>query len=105
MNNRFLTAASVGVLLAATSSLFADEFNTDIVFAKRGDQELKLDIALPSGDSKMRPTVVCIHGGGWRAGNRNSYHKQVKSFAKLGYVAATIDYRLTSVAPPVFLYT
>jgi acetyl esterase/lipase len=91
--------ALIGVLFAAESPLHAEQFRTDIVFAKRGDQELKLDIALPSGDSKMRPTVVCIHGGGWRAGNRNSYHEQIRKFAKLGYVAATIDYRLTAVAP------
>lgn len=90
---------ALGVALSATPDLFADEFQTDIVFAKRGDQELKFDIALPSGEGRMRPTVVCIHGGGWRAGSRTSYHEQVKSFAKLGYVAATVEYRLTSVAP------
>ncbi|MDA1250566.1 MAG: alpha/beta hydrolase fold domain-containing protein [Planctomycetota bacterium] len=88
---------AIGVALSATPDLFADEFQTDIVFAKRGDQELKFDIALPSGEGQMRPTVLCIHGGGWRAGSRASYHEQVKSLAKLGYVAATVEYRLTSV--------
>ncbi len=75
----------------------AVELKTDVVFAKRGDQELKLDIALPD-DGQSRPAVLCIHGGGWRSGNRQAYRREIQRLAGDGYVAATTDYRLTGVA-------
>ena len=86
-------------VLATTSQLHsAQDYREDIIFAKRGDRELKLDIALPAGEAKLRPTIVCIHGGGWRAGSRFDYRNQIREFAGKGYVAATVSYRLTDVA-------
>ena len=36
-----------------------------------------------------------IHGGGWHAGSRVSYHTPILSeMARRGYVSATVDYRL-----------
>lgn len=69
-----------------------------IVYATHGGVELKLDLAFPKR-GKMRPAVMCIHGGGWRAGNRESYHKRIAEIAEQGYVAATVSYRFSDVAP------
>jgi acetyl esterase/lipase len=38
--------------------------------------------------------VLCIHGGGFRAGTRDGYDDLCKRLAARGYVAATITYRL-----------
>jgi acetyl esterase/lipase len=38
--------------------------------------------------------VICIHGGGFRAGDRQSYDGLIKKLAKNGYVAMTVTYRL-----------
>lgn len=94
---RFFLAATICCL--ATSAVFAQEMLTDVVYAKRGKLELRLDIAFPEGDAQMRPALMCIHGGGWRAGDKKSYHSRMKVMAKNGYVAATVQYRLSGVAP------
>src|SRR4051794_2320438 len=40
------------------------------------------------------PLVFCIHGGGWRAGDKSSYYSSVKSFLDNGISVVTINYRL-----------
>ena len=47
---------------------------------------------LPAG--AKRPLVVLIHGGYFIAGSYLDFDAFAKRFAKLGFVAATIDYRL-----------
>jgi len=56
---------------------------------------LKMDIAWPK-TSGLHPLVVFIHGGGWIIGDRTGFDSTVKMLAGQGYVAATIDYRLTT---------
>jgi dienelactone hydrolase len=63
---------------------------------------LGLDLYTPTGDASTapRPAVVWIHGGGFSAGSKTSSNvvQLAATFAKRGYVAASIDYRL--LAPP-----
>jgi acetyl esterase/lipase len=42
--------------------------------------------------------VLCIHGGGFRAGSRKGFLTQAVHLAEHGYVAATADYRLAPAA-------
>jgi acetyl esterase/lipase len=42
---------------------------TDLVYTKVGDTELKLDLARPAEGDGPFPAVLVIHGGAWRAGN------------------------------------
>src|SRR5690349_12193275 len=57
--------------------------------------KLEMDIVRPSAASaEPRPAVVMIHGGGFRAGNRQSYLNDAIKLAERGYVAATVSYRL-----------
>src|SRR5262249_2504217 len=46
-----------------------------------------------TGDGPF-PTVICIHGGGFRAGSREGYNNLSIKLAQNGYVAMTISYRL-----------
>lgn len=75
----------------------------DVEYAKVGDHSLKLDVyytphvAKPGeivGDPK--PLLVWVHGGGWRNGSKDRC--PATRFAGMGYVVASIDYRLTGVA-------
>jgi acetyl esterase/lipase len=67
----------------------------------------KLDLAYPKDrGAKPRPTLVVIHGGGWIEGDKSSFSSlqywapgNIVDFAKLGFVAATINYRLSGEAP------
>jgi acetyl esterase/lipase len=74
-------------------------FETGIEYANPDGQHLQLDLARPKVGSGPFPTVLCIHGGGFRAGSRESYDTQVVRLAHNGYVAATITYRLAPKYP------
>jgi acetyl esterase/lipase len=56
---------------------------------------LMMDVVRPRKQSGRLPGVVCIHGGGFRAGNRESYLPLCIRLAQHGYVAATVSYRLS----------
>lgn len=58
---------------------------------------LTLDLYQPAGDTVAeRPAVVYVHGGGFTAGSKAAGATFATAFAKLGYVAVSIDYRLLS---------
>lgn len=63
-------------------------------YANPDNQHLKLDIARPYGPGQRFPAVLCIHGGGFRAGTRESWDGMCMELAGRGYVAVTITYRL-----------
>ena len=59
--------------------------------------ELKMDIYTPEGDdASSRPLLLMMHGGSFLFGNKNEKGQTewCRHFASLGYVAASIDYRL-----------
>lgn len=53
-----------------------------------------LDLCVPSGASGARPGVILIHGGGWVNGDKGDFAEQCSYLASLGFVAATVNYRL-----------
>jgi acetyl esterase/lipase len=65
----------------------------DVEYAAMGGESQRLDLAWPKSPGP-HPLVVIIHGGGWSAGTRELYRKDTRRLASIGYVAATIDYRL-----------
>jgi acetyl esterase/lipase len=73
---------------------------SDVVFGKGGDLDLKLDIYRPpSGITPKRMATIHFHGGGFTGGNKESLAERVKPFAALGYVAITAQYRLAGQSP------
>lgn len=69
-------------------------FEKGVEFANPDNQHLQLDIARPKAGTGPFPAVVCIHGGGFRAGKREGYDALCLTLASRGYVACTITYRL-----------
>ena len=60
---------------------------------------LKLDLYRPSDDAATRrPAIIWVHGGGFAKGDKGDEPGAYmsKQFAKLGYVAVSINYRLLS---------
>jgi acetyl esterase/lipase len=91
----------IGVLLGLCNAQSAELSVPDDVIFERGveyarpeDQHLQLDIARPKTSSGSLPAVLCIHGGGFRAGTREGYDKLCLTLAQHGFVAATMTYRL-----------
>lgn len=69
-------------------------FEKDIAYANVEGKPLLLDLARPKTGTGPFPGVLCIHGGGWRAGDKRDFLGAVFSLAQQGYVAATVNYRL-----------
>ena len=95
LRNMSLSLAAWLLLIPCTWADAPDvPLQKDIVFGKGGDVELKLDLAQPKGDGPF-PLVVCVHGGAWQFGNRTAHHRTIRLLARHGYVAASVQYRLT----------
>ena len=69
-------------------------FERDIEYCNPDGQHLKLNLARPADAKGPLPAVICIHGGGFRAGSREGYNGAILKLAQNGYFAITISYRL-----------
>lgn len=69
-------------------------FEVGVEYSNPDEQHLAMNIALPKATAELRPAILCIHGGGFRAGKRDSYDGLCRQLADRGYVAATTSYRL-----------
>ena len=58
---------------------------------------LRLDVAVPPNATAQRrqPLIVWLHGGGLVSGGKEEFADHVVSYARAGYVAASVNYRLT----------
>lgn len=74
-------------------------FEKGIEYTNPDNQHLQLNLARPKAGSGPFPTILCIHGGGFRGGKREGYDNQCIRLAEKGYVAATITYRLAPKYP------
>ncbi len=66
----------------------------DIDYSNVGGR-MQMDVVRPLRGNGPFPAVVCIHGGGFRAGTRQSFLPIAYYLAQHGYVAATVTYRLS----------
>jgi acetyl esterase/lipase len=106
----WIATAALSVLAPATCLAPIRRANAEITieqaieYSNPDDQHLQLDLAPPEGDGPF-PAVVCIHGGGFRGGDRVTYDALCKKLAEHGYVAVTITYRLAPKYPfPAAVY-
>lgn len=68
----------------------------DVVYDKIGSRALHLDVFYPQSSSgKTYPGVILIHGGGWQSGDKTQMHTIGKALASQGYVAFSVEYRLS----------
>lgn len=59
------------------------------------NQDLEMDIYEPVGDvHEQRPVILFAFGGSFIFGDKSTMNYYCEQFAKKGYVAATIDYRV-----------
>jgi len=68
-----------------------------VINGSGGNEILKLDVYYPllSVDTlPLRPFILMVHGGGLVSGDKINFTRVCQYFAKRGFVAATIDYRL-----------
>jgi acetyl esterase/lipase len=75
------------------------QFETGIEYSNPDNQHLQLNLARPKKAESLLSAVICIHGGGFRAGKRESYDGLCIRLAEHGYVAMTVTYRLAPKYP------
>lgn len=102
----FITGCIYGQNESCDGTRFIDDVFTDIVVTtdlKYGEnteifgtfKELHLDIYEPANDiAENRPVVIFAFGGSFIQGERGDVAFLCEAFARKGYVAVTIDYRL-----------
>ncbi len=99
--SRYSTAAALAI--SAGCGLFAllavgcsdvEELH-DVGYDDRFGAATTMDVYLPTDGKIDRPAVLLIHGGGWSKFSKETYIKQGQRLAGAGYVAASINYRLT----------
>lgn len=79
----------------------------DVVYSTAQDgvaNNLALDVYRPTPDSvTKRPAIVVVHGGGFKEGDKTRAKAVAlaTAFAKRGYVAASINYRLLNDTEPI----
>lgn len=71
----------------------------DVVYATRGIRKVHMDIFSPKiKNKKPLPFVMIMHGGGWRSGDKSMEWPTAIHLAQNGYIAATVEYRLSTEA-------
>lgn len=102
---RFTFSFSLIGLVAVSAALRADtpqrqyevDGQTDIAYRSDKDADPvrhKLDIYTPKGQKDF-PTLMFVHGGAWKSGNKKLYAAFGSTFAKQGIGVVVINYRLT----------
>jgi acetyl esterase/lipase len=108
MHGRTIFFAVTALILARCGAIAADAkleappgvlFERDIAYATPAGERLELDMARPKDAKGRSPAIVCIHGGGFRAGNRQHHDRLCLQLAERGYVAVTVTYRLAPAHP------
>jgi len=68
-----------------------------LVYARYEKREMHLDLFQPKSKGFF-PAVILVHGGAWITGNHAMENPFAMELARRGYVAATIEYRLSNEA-------
>lgn len=88
---------TVVLVLCAAASAIAQpkaKIETDIVYRTVAKTEVKLDLCRPTEGKGPFPVVMCVHGGGWRMGNKRDLHSWLEALSRQGYVGVSVGYRL-----------
>jgi acetyl esterase/lipase len=85
---------ALGAGVAAMRQQLRVQLVSDVTFTRVAGEELKVDLALPTGREGPFPAIVCIHGGGWVKGDRKQMARTIEVLADRGFVALSPDYRL-----------
>lgn len=73
----------------------------NVRYADRSERQ-KMDVFYPKGQAGPMPAVVWIHGGGWSSEELDLRYRpeaELGKLAKMGFVIASIEYRLCQHAP------
>ena len=88
------------LLVTAGLAACAQEIKTErnVVYGQAGGHDLIMHVTEVDDGGDFKPAMVCIHGGGWSAGDPESMLAWAGEMAKIGFKCFSIQYRLTGEA-------
>ena len=102
MNRTTLIGIFVACLVSGTASAQPSApvvTRTDVIYGRVEGSALLANISYPDGPA-LKPAILSVHGGRWRAGNRaDASSIKVAQWAEFGFFAMSIDYRLVGGSP------
>ncbi len=102
MNRTTLIGIFVACLVTGTASAQPSApvvTRTDVIYGRVEGSALLANISYPDGPA-LKPAIISVHGGRWRAGNRaDASSIKVAQWAEFGFFAMSIDYRLVGGSP------
>jgi acetyl esterase/lipase len=75
----------------------ATRLQSGIVYLRASNWEGQLDVYVPRTPGP-HPTLLHIHGGGWRSGSSQSVQLRLLPYLEMEFAVVNISYRLASVA-------
>jgi acetyl esterase len=88
------TILSALAILLAGAAMATAGIIPDIEYGKAGSVSLRLDAYVPDGRGPFA-TVIIVHGGSWRNGDKQTFVKPLfEPLTKAGFAWFTINYRL-----------
>ncbi len=93
-----IRCAGIAVLVAIALSATAEEeaelmWTLDLPYSEHHTDRRVMDVVMPRERGNGR-CIFFVHGGGWRAGDKESWHSVMTYFAERGYVCTSAEYRL-----------
>ena len=70
----------------------------DLAYKHVNGRELQADVYMPTAKAEKYPAVLLVHGGGWISGSKANVRPLALELANHGYVAVTVEYRLSTEA-------
>ena len=82
--------------LSSKNTLLVEQ---DVAYLQHGQDEHRCDIWAPKGSNRQLPSILFVHGGGFRSLSKEVYWMYAQRFAEMGFVVCTINYRLAPEHP------
>jgi acetyl esterase/lipase len=97
------------LILPSEADAYVATYLKDVVYARRGSRELRLQILMPEDRSSLlppeerstippRPLIVYVQGSAWLPQALYAAIPQLADFAHAGYVVASVEYRPSTEA-------
>jgi len=84
------------ISVARYSSKYQIQVYRNLIYQNYDKRAMHLDIFIPGiQNSKPRPCVLLIHGGGWNSGDKSMLEPYAFALADYGFIAITVEYRFS----------
>lgn len=74
------------------------DIQANVTYAVASNTELKLDLYLPHDKTKVNPTLVLFHGGGWVDGAKERNIMYLLPYLAMGWTVVNVEYRMAKNA-------